>query len=152
MPEKVEYILVTAKATIPPAGPGTEEVRMVKGDTVETEMKLDEMFPGKFERLDRTPTVTGKKFKSKPPAKPAAVEEDSSAAVKEVDSKPEESHEEGEDVTTNYPLAVENDLKVRYVTKVGFTIYDGSSAVNETPLRSNKDVASKLKEYVGVKK
>jgi hypothetical protein len=147
------YVLVAGTASIPPGGPGTPEVNLKEGDTVDTHMPLDEMWPEKFAKADGdVPVVSrgSKRAAATRQAKAAAAE-----AEKEEDTRAPEEQEEadaeldGDDVTDDFADAGDNDLKVTHVVGTGYTIYDGKKAVNAEPLRTKTQVTSRLKDYIG---
>jgi hypothetical protein len=159
------YVLVAGTASIPPGGPGTPEVNLKEGDTVDTHMPLDEMWPEKFAKADEAPVM------KKGSARAAATRQALAAAAEaqEGDEAPEEKKsrsarkqevqpeaqddfdvtDDGDDVTDDFDDAKDNDLRVTHVVGTGYTIHDGKKAVNAEPLRTKTQVNSRLKDYIG---
>lgn len=155
MAEMRAYEVISGKASVPTDGPGSPEVVYKGGDVLEHHLPLSEMFPFKFALVDRTELlnagvkVKGKRKKVAAPApKKDEPEEVTEEPEEEVAEEPEQ--DSGDDVTAEYPLAVNNDLTVRYVAKQGFTIFDSGKPLNSTPYRSSKEVTAKLEEVTGV--
>jgi len=123
-----------------------------EGDRLFHTMKLDKMWPAKFIRVDRTERLSAakqaKRAKTMKATKPAPVE---TTADEDEDQEPTEtlaaSEHDANDMTKDFKLAVDNDLKVTYVVAKGYTIHDGDKIVNDKPIRAKKDVETKLKSY-----
>jgi hypothetical protein len=162
------YVLVAGTASIPPGGPGTPEVNLKEGDTVDTHMPLDEMWPEKFAKADEAPVM--KKGSARAAATRQALaaaaeaqegdeapEEKKSRSARKQEAQPETQEEEeddgeeidGDDVTDDFDDAKDNDLRVTHVVGTGYTIHDGKKAVNAEPLRTKTQVNSRLKDYIG---
>jgi hypothetical protein len=162
------YVLVAGTASIPPGGPGTPEVNLKEGDTVDTHMPLDEMWPEKFAKADEAPVM------KKGSARAAATRQALAAAAEaqEGDEAPEDAPEkksrsakkqeaqtqeeddgdddlDGDDVTDDFDDAKDNDLRVTHVVGTGYTIHDGKKAVNAEPLRTKTQVGARLRDYIG---
>lgn len=145
-----------------------------KGEKVESDLPLDKMFVNAYIPLgdgsgpktarqlaDEEPTPQerdaalgevqrgkGKKAapkKGKAPAKGAKPAKDEGDAPED-----EEESEDGEDVTDQFPLAVENDLKV-FKGKKGTVVKDGKKTLNDEPLKTKKQVRDFLDEHLGAK-
>lgn len=161
MARKVREYEVTAGNLHLPDGVVKKE-----GQRFHHELPLDEMWPAKVARVDRTleedePEGTKPKAKSKVKAKTTKEVEPEDEDVEEEEAKPKgkadkkskakaaDEEVEGEDMTGDYPDAKANDLKVLYVKSKGYTIYDGKKAVNEKPIRDGKLVAAEIKRFVG---
>jgi hypothetical protein len=161
------YVLVAGTASIPPGGPGTPEVNLKEGDTVDTHMPLDEMWPEKFAKADEAPVM--KKGSARAAATRQALaaaaeaqegdeapEEKKSRSARKQEAQPEAQEEDdydatddGDDVTDDFDDAKDNDLKVTHVVGTGYTIHDGKKAVNAEPLRTKTQVNSRLRDYIG---
>lgn len=173
------------------------------GDTIEAEEPLDELFVGKYAKLDRRPKIKATKrlpsgddpevgphdgpalltretedsrevsikdsgdegivdagsvkraSASKPRRTTQAAKEPVQAKEPAQAKKPgrkaaasKQEAEDMEDMTGDFQLAKDNDLKVEYVPRKGYTIRDGKKSVNDTPIRDGKAVNAALEKYV----
>lgn len=115
----------------------TNEVVVPTGGVFESEDRdLMTKFPNKFERV-YTEDVPAQ---APPPAQaPAPVDADYDDEA-EFDDNPV-------DVTSDFPLAVKNGLRVTRDSKSNYTINDGAEVVTEAPV-AKKEVNKIIKEYL----
>jgi hypothetical protein len=168
-----EFLVISGTAYVPDTK-GIEK-KYKGGDTVESDMNLDIMFPHKFVRADQTDRLTtaqSRKMMKKAgaprkrtPAKvgeddfnPAQVDEERRREVEERDSRgaspkkgarDEDGGEDGDDVTDTFTAAKTNELKVFHVKNVGYTAFDGKKRVNQTPIKTKPKMEEALLDYIG---
>jgi hypothetical protein len=111
----------------------------VKGDVIEGDDMLMERFPNKFERIL---TASAVKEVEVPAEVQTAFEEEAAASEVEIPAKKEEPVL-GEDVTVEFPLAVDRDIRVWAVKQGSATRYIPAETeppytqLSEAPLTKN---------------
>lgn len=131
-------------------------VDLTEGQTVESDLPLDKMWPAKFVRVDRIeemPAAAMKRRKRRLGRTQFATQQQAGRPQPQgqQEEKPaaEKTDVEHEDVTDQFPSAADNDFKVTYVHRKGYTIHENDSPVNDEPFRSSKEVSTKLEELTG---
>lgn len=105
-----------------------------KGQIVNSDLDLDKLFRDKFKKVNKNTAQ----------AVAELVDESKDEVV-----KTEEEEDFGKDVTAEFDVAVNNDLKVYRDKKKGVTIFDGSKKLNDKPFKSKTQVEAFLTEHVG---
>lgn len=161
-----EFLVISGTAYVPD-NKGIEK-KYKGGDTVESDMNLDIMFPHKFVRSDQTDRLTTAQSRrmmkkagaprKRTPAKvgeddfnPAQVDEERRREVEARDSRgasPKETGEDGDDVTVAFTAAGKNELRVMHVKNVGYTAFDGKKKVNQTPIKTKPKMEEAIDEYI----
>jgi len=119
-----------------------------KGKTfVSDDMDLLEKFPNKFSKVDAATPVEKKANEDRPtePAKVAIPATQTDKATNEAEKLPDCP----EDVTADFPKAVEIGLVIHKVD-AGYAVFDGAEEpANEAPLKNKAEVNKFIKEYIG---
>ena len=113
-----------------------------EGKVIESDIDLVEKFPDKFELVE----IPGVEKKKETPVEPEPVIEE------ELEDNDNDVKQEplGKDRTKNYPVAIEEDLKVFYAKGKGYFVTEGDdefTALNKEKLKKSK-VEAFINQYL----